>query len=220
MKNIILIRHGESLGQVAKARGRSRKHPDLLDCFITQKGIGQASQLKDSIQNIDLVCTSPLTRAITTCALAFGNIADQELEEEGATITTPFICHPDLAEVGSSIPENMGRPIKKVLKDIKRTLPYCEEISCLDKIDFSLLPKSWPDIGKPKSLTNHSLMNFLEWLNSRPETNIVVVCHYNVIIRLLNRAVNFVENCSPILCTMNEDDLTLHLVQTKNVNFN
>jgi len=219
MKNIVLIRHGQSLGQSASSRGQSRKHPDLIDCFLSDKGIYQAIELSHNLPNLhhggepmtfDLVCTSPLTRAVATCVLGLGHIPAQQLEAVDGIVTTQFICHPDLAEIGGSIPENEGRAINTVLRDVRHKLKHYTDTSCLDIIDVSLLPPSWPNITKSKA--KNSVMNFIEWLHGRPEENIAIVCHFNVINKLLRTRGYNVENCVPITCVMNEGDLeSLHL---------
>lgn len=223
MKNIVLIRHGQSLGQSASSRGQSRKHPDLIDCFLSDKGIYQAIDLSNNLTNLhgepmkfDLVCTSPLTRAVATCVLGLGHIPAQQLEEDGI-VTTQFICHPDLAEIGGSIPENKGRAINTVLRDVRHKLKHHVDTSCLNRIDFSLLPPSWPKITKSKA--KNSVMNFIEWLHSRPEENIAIVCHFNVINKLLRNTIYNVENCVLIACVMNEGDLeSLHLPENTATN--
>ena len=158
------------------------------------------------------MCTSPLTRAVATCVLALGHIPAREGEATTLTTavaTTPFICHPDLAEVGSSIPENRGRPITTVLREVRNSLKHHGEVSCLNRIDFSLLPPSWPDTTASASAPKNkpSVRIFLQWLHDRPETNIAVVCHHNVIQNLLHDR-RRVPNCVPITCVMNEGDPT------------
>jgi len=224
MKHIVLIRHGESRGQTARSRGQSRKDPDLTDCFLSDKGIYQAINLTHNLPSIhgepikfDLVCTSPLTRAIATCVLGLGFIPEEELKEN--IITTPFICHPNLAEIGG-IPENKGRPINKVYREIRSELKNYRDVSCLnpclDRIDFSLLPPSWPELDGNHSKKKRHVTAFLEWLYDRPEKNIAVVCHHNVIHHLLCYAIDHVPNCIPVICVMNEGDLeSLHLQEKK-----
>ena len=52
-KTIIFIRHGESLGQTARARGLSRKDSSLLDADLSPKGQRQAKDLKIKSTNIN-----------------------------------------------------------------------------------------------------------------------------------------------------------------------
>lgn len=230
MKNIIIIRHGESLGQTASQRGISRKDPQLEDCFLSRKGISEASQLQITLSDpsfmkekmsmsepIELVCTSPLTRALATTILGLGHIKlDKESKngtDDGKLVDTPFICHPDLAEIGS-IPENRGRPLKQVCQDLQSQLQphnYDADIArVIGSIDFSLVPPSWPDVDK--SQVHATAGTFLDWLHRRPETNIAVVCHFNVIRKLLRGAIRDVPNAWPIACVSHDGDTeSLHL---------
>jgi len=203
MKNIVLIRHGQSLGQTAHTRGIDRKNDNrLVDCFLTQKGMNQAHELRKEINDLhnifkfELVVTSPLTRAVATCLLCFGHLSTEFNVNDGV----PFICHPDLAETGGKIPENRGRDVKDILKDLDK------HFIATKPIDFSLLPSSWPDA------VGGSVSYFMEWLAQRPEKNIAVVCHHNVIKSLLGNSITTVPNCVPIHCVMVDGDFrSLHL---------
>jgi hypothetical protein len=154
MKNVVLIRHGESLGQIARERGVSRKHPSLEDCLLGSKGVREASQLRsnDVINQykFDLVCTSPLSRALATCVLALGHIQITERENQDnidlqksnntrttspATSTTPFLARSDICEFGKGIPENRGRPLDILVSSPSYT-------KCIDEIDFSMIGPS------------------------------------------------------------------------------
>mmetsp|Transcript_15951 Transcript_15951/g.20247 ORF Transcript_15951/g.20247 Transcript_15951/m.20247 type:complete len:251 (+) Transcript_15951:75-827(+) len=215
MKNIVLIRHGESLGQTARARGVSRQRDDsLTDCFLSQKGIQQAYDLRGEISDLhneykfELICMSPLTRAVATCVLGLGHLSEQRAaeEQEGQGEAVPFLCHPDLAETGGRIPENQGRPIKKVVKDIEQKLcHFPSTYEAVNDIDFSLLPSSWPR-------HQGEVAYFMEWLGTRMETSIAIVCHHNVIQALLGYACERIPNCVPLQCIMIDGDFrSLHL---------
>jgi len=243
MKNIVLIRHGESLGQTARHRGLNRSDPSLVDCFLTNKGIQQASQLRCdptlTQYNFDLVCTSPLTRALSTCILALGHIIEGSNNDEGALpasanstdreenpaqnkhfssgtciqpnrVRPPFIARADICEFGGKIPENHGRPVHKVVKDLEEKLasrlsspPSAE---CLNYIDFSMLPSCWPKTDNEQNDRKHSgIERFLSWLAGRPEETVAVVCHYNVIKWMLRNTISHVSNCTPIECVLTDD---------------
>lgn len=72
-KTLYLIRHAESEGQAAGRRGLDRQHdPRLRDCPLTDLGVTQAATNiestlgPDGMAQIELVVTSPLTRALQT----------------------------------------------------------------------------------------------------------------------------------------------------------
>lgn len=212
MKNIVLIRHGQSRGQVAHRKGMSREDLSLIDCFLTRKGVYQAQNLQSdvSLYNFDLVCTSPLTRAIATCVLGMGHITENEMKRSANGIpVTPFVAHPSISEAGTGIPENHGREIKLVKKDLKRRLSSISPSSsiCIDHIDFSLMPKSWPLIDDSiQSGKELQLELFLKWLRTeRKEQTIAIVCHYNIILWLLDDSIDHVPNCMLIDCILLED---------------
>ena len=189
-KTIILIRHGKSLGQTAKQRGISRKDSSLLDADLSQEGQLQAIDLEKYpliqkyIHDIDLVIVSPLTRALRTATLGFNHLNDK----------VPFICYPGLKEKNSNpkkvIPENIARPIKKIVEENKKLL---------QRVNFDLIPENWPS-----EFYSHTLDHLNHWLLARPETTIVVVCHYNIIKTLVPHYDQIISNCTPILCSLDE----------------
>eukprot|EP00591_Stephanopyxis_turris_P006507 CAMPEP_0195507040 /NCGR_PEP_ID=MMETSP0794_2-20130614/567_1 /TAXON_ID=515487 /ORGANISM="Stephanopyxis turris, Strain CCMP 815" /LENGTH=216 /DNA_ID=CAMNT_0040633577 /DNA_START=38 /DNA_END=688 /DNA_ORIENTATION=- len=209
VKEVLLIRHGESQGQTAKSRGLSRKDPILTDCGLSRKGEKQAISLQSQLQHqeFDLICTSPLTRAMTTCVLGLGKHAQRGI---------PFVCHPDLAEIGGSIPENIARPVKNVVRDVKR---LTGRHAVVDAIDFSNIPAHWPNESN-ESFPLSNGESFKDWLFRRPERRVAVVCHHNVITRKLLPLAPFpVKNCAPILCVMLED-ASLQLASERSLNIN
>jgi len=209
MKNIVLIRHGQSLGQTASHQGVSREDSSFTDCFLTSKGVKEAIQLRSNrILNqyeFDLVCTSPLSRAVSTCVLALGGIIEKEIREKGVA-STPFIANADISEAGKGVPENKGRDVQVLLEDLTtKLLVVSPSTVCLDHIDFSMLPESWPDIEDDKSVKKQKLEKFLKWIANREEETIAVVCHYNVIRWMLNNSIYKVPNCVPIECVLTDD---------------
>lgn len=217
MKNIILIRHGQSLGQTSSKRGLSRKDPSLQDCFLSNKGVNEAFQLRNhpilQQYDFDLVCTSPLSRALSTCLLSLGHLVERELEESG-NACTPFIVHPYISEAGKGIPENQGRRISVLKKDLKERLGHVTTSvdDIVEHFDFSMLPDSWPEVERhdEKVAKKDHLESFLRWiLVERPERNVVVVCHYNIIKWILRNRIDKVPNCVPIECILDEDGLFL-----------
>ena len=249
MKNIVLIRHGESLGQTARKRGMSRSDPSLQDCFLSSRGVREAQQLRsnDILQqySFDLVCVSPLIRALSTSILGLGHIIEQEEQDKEdidqrqhqrhSNTRIPFIARADICEFGGSIPENHGTPLRKLIKSVKEklsTLSGPSSVDCLHHIDFSMLPLSWPDTntntntktnidgkrngkrkdkgkgnrnGKGKGNHKQGIESFMSWLSERPEENIAIVCHYNVIRWMLQNVIHHVPNCKPIECILTDE---------------
>jgi len=188
-KHVVLVRHGESDGQTAKSRGLLRSHESLLDCGLTRKGWTQAYTLSKSWSQhsaedapIELVVCSSLTRAIQTACIA----------TEG--FDCPIVSHPGCAELGGgkSIPENRSRPVRELRRDDALT-----SIPRFAEVDFSL--------AEGESGSEENLSSFLEWLRCRPEAEVFVVCHHNVILKLLNMfklrgSLHKVANCVPMHC--------------------
>jgi broad specificity phosphatase PhoE len=121
MKNVILIRHGQSLGQTARDNGIRRKDESLVDCFLSNRGVHEAHELRSNgtllRYNFDLVCTSPLSRAVATCVLALGHITEHEIGNSADGVpTTPFLAHSCISKAGKGIPENTGREIPVLRK--------------------------------------------------------------------------------------------------------
>lgn len=247
MKHVILIRHGQSLAQQAakhhqnssgksKSRYSRKNDPGLQDCFLSHKGVQQAIDLsRNEIllkYHFDLICTSPLTRAIaTTClwqmySLNHPRHHDQQQAGAGSLVVpssaapntaaaavtpVPIVVRAEISEAGSKLPENQGRRVHVIVKDLKEKLSsYSTNTTTLapsflldeDWIDFSMLPDSWPNVD-----CGHGgmLESFTRWLNSRQEMNVAVVCHCNVIRWLLRNAIDRVPNCEPIECILTND---------------
>ena len=179
-KVVYLIRHGESLGQVA---GRASRETDatLTDCGLTERGQRQAANIRRHLigaasadeQQIQLVVSSPLTRALQTACLAFGAPED----------TVPILCHYHLREMGSMIPENRPRPVEHVLRDLQGQWGVPETV--LQRLDTaSLQPAFWPrhHDTPPNVVRRDRIRQVFQWLAvSRDETCIAIICHYHVI---------------------------------------
>jgi broad specificity phosphatase PhoE len=70
---IVCIRHGQSTFNAAHRHGGG--DPGLLDARLTELGHAQARAARDRLRSVpfDLVVVSPLTRAIETAAILFGD---------------------------------------------------------------------------------------------------------------------------------------------------
>lgn len=171
-KRVYLVRHGQSQGQTAKTNGLDRKKdPKLLDCGITAKGESEALGVRkilgeDNYQSIELVVSSPLTRALQTSLLAF---QDKNI-----------ILNFNLREIGSKVPENCPRDTETVIRDLKHFLAGRDQNLLLDI--SSMRPNDWPRDYTPNVTKKDRVRQALKWLyDDRDESVIAVVCHYNVI---------------------------------------
>ena len=157
--------------------GRNARQTDatLTDCGLTLEGETQAKGIRqllggdDAVRAIQLVVSSPLTRALHTACLAFPD-------------APTLLCHYHLREIGSMIPENIPRPVHQVLQDLQLAgVPA----SVLAKIDTTTLqPDDWPrhHDTPPNVVRRDRIRQVLQWLAvTREETVIAVVCHYHVI---------------------------------------
>jgi broad specificity phosphatase PhoE len=201
-KTVYLIRHGQSCGQIAKQLGMDRKSdPRLLDCGLTQKGEQEATQIprllgQTALDSIQLVVSSPLTRALLTSIIAFPS--------------KNIIVHFDLREVGSKVPENTPRSMNKVLRDASHLMTSRDEGLLLDVT--TLQPTDWPRDYRPMVIMMERIRQSFLWLyNERDESVIAVVCHYNVIrSAVIGRADLRPSNAIPIRCTLfSNGDLVL-----------
>ncbi|GMH63558.1 hypothetical protein TrRE_jg8910, partial [Triparma retinervis] len=179
-----LIRHGESLGQAAKSLGLDRKRsPALTDAGLTVKGQRQASQIAGIMGGpeaamVDLVVTSPLTRAMHTALLGFG-----EIEE------APVIVDYDIREIGSRLPENVGRDVRAVLRDLRAGEGF------LGRLDYETRkPEGWPGEGGEgegkREGRAERVRGVMRDIAGMEEISVVaVVCHHNVIQSILGPGV-------------------------------
>jgi broad specificity phosphatase PhoE len=203
-KTVYLIRHGQSQGQMAKKKGLDRKRdPSLVDCGLTKSGIQQAHDIALLLQQmsggvvprIDLVVSSPLTRALQTAILGF----------QDYPMSPPFLIHYGLREVGSLLPENVPRgPINTVMRYIQEQHGLTDGL----RIDSSSLrPPNWPreDVDSQHISKADRIPQIIRWIaTERPEQHIAVVCHYNVIRAALGSDAR-PKNAVPIRCQLHPD---------------
>jgi len=171
------------------------------------KGLSDAANLEKQftvkeLREIQLVVSSPLTRAFHTALVGFP--------------TKDIMVNFDLREIGLKAPENTPRAINEVVRDLEDVL------SCRDKsllCDFvSLQPKEWPRDYSPRVIQIDRIQRVFKWLyETRQESVIAVVCHYNVI----RSAVTDCDqvrpmNAVPIRCTLySNGDLVVDASKTK-----
>lgn len=211
-KRIFLIRHGESMGQAAKSLGWNRQTDRrLIDCGLTAKGTSQAYGIRkllssQDLQSIELVVSSPLTRALHTALLAF---SDKNI-----------LVGYDLREIGSKVPENTPRKIKEVLQD-SADLLSSRDSATMD-VD-TLQPPDWPRDYSPAVVKKDRLRKFFHYLyHSRSETTMAVVCHYNVIRSVVSDGGASLRpaNAIPIECRLHSNGDVEMVVSPTSATFN
>ena len=160
---IVCIRHGESTFNAAhRATGRDPGH---LDARLTERGQAQAEAARERIAAIpfELVVTSPLTRAIQTSAILFG---EHPAEPRVLVEVLHRECQESSCDVG------------RAASEIAREFPH---------LDVGHLPEVWWHaeegcaVGaypvEPRHLFDRRVAEFREWLRRRPERTIAVVGH-------------------------------------------
>ena len=178
---IVCIRHGQSTFNAAHKLGGG--DPGLLDARLTELGQAQARAARDKLRTIpfDLVVVSPLTRAIETAAILFGE-------------------HPSRPHV---LVEVLHRECQESSCDVGRA---ASEIAAeFPHLDVGHLPEIWwhaepgCEVGgypvEPRPLFDARVAAFRNWLRARPERTIAVVGHGTFFYHLTG---TFLENCGTI----------------------
>ena len=160
---IVCIRHGESTFNAHhRATGRDPGH---LDARLTPRGQAQARAARDALRAIpfELVVVSPLTRAIETSALLFG---DHPATPKFLVEVLHRECQESSCDVG------------RAASEIAAEFPH---------LDVGHLPEIWwhaeagCDAGgypvEPRGLFDRRVAAFRDWLAARPERTIAVVGH-------------------------------------------
>ena len=159
---IVCLRHGESTFNAAhRATGQDPGHRDAR---LTERGQGQARAARERLAAVpfELVVTSPLTRAIETSAIVFG-------EHPAAPRVLVEVLHRECQESSCDV----GR----ATSEIAREFPH---------LDVGHLPEIWwhaedEPVGEypvePRHLFDRRVLEFREWLRRRPERTIAVVGH-------------------------------------------
>ncbi|MHC2105956.1 MULTISPECIES: histidine phosphatase family protein [unclassified Methylobacterium] len=178
---IVCIRHGESTFNAAHRHGGG--DPGLLDARLTPRGQAQARDARERLKDIpfELVVISPLTRAIETAAILFGEHPNQ-----------PRV----LVEVLHRECQESSCDVGRAASEIAAEFPH---------LDVGHLPEVWwhaepgCEVGgypvEPRHLFDARVAGFREWLRGRPETTIAVVGHGTFFYHLTG---TFLENCASI----------------------
>eukprot|EP00039_Didymoeca_costata_P033224 m.41377 g.41377 ORF g.41377 m.41377 type:complete len:279 (-) comp9759_c0_seq1:51-887(-) len=190
-KTIYFVRHGQATHNVRAEplRESGCSHEDFMkqmqeddevDARLTEQGKAQAIEAAKSVsaqqahRTVDLVVSSPLTRALHTADLVF----PKQLLKEHRKKDIPRVALEDFREINGLLlnGKRSGKP------HLKQAFPHW---------DFSLVEhdddKTWTaeQLEEMKSVAERA-HNCLHWLLSRPEQHIAVVTHGGFLHAMLN----------------------------------
>lgn len=165
-KVVHFVRHGQAThnvrAEVRRSEGCSMeeflatmKEDDQLDADLTEIGRAQARARARPWEGVELVVCSPLSRAIETATLVFGD-------------RLPFVAYEGLREWNGLLINGQRRPTAQL-------------VSRFAHVDFSLIPptdETWSaEALEPADAVASRGLAFLEWLACREEGQIAVVAH-------------------------------------------
>ncbi|CAI7662638.1 unnamed protein product [Penicillium palitans] len=156
-----LIRHAQGYHNL------SPEYWNLVDPILTEKGKRQCLELSDSFSPksaVDLVCTSPMRRAIYTGLEAFGSVLQ---EWEGRRL----IALPDLQEL-SNFACDVGTNVVDLQKEMNEG-NLAVDLSFVEEGWTSKTGRYEPTRGRIEARARDTRL----WLQARPEKEIVVVSH-------------------------------------------
>lgn len=175
-KTIHLIRHAQSRHNArvleVPEENMARMDPALRDAPLTELGFQQAQRLAEeltALREIELVVTSPLTRAIQTTLAAFGNHPAPRIVEHLHREHQDSFC-----DIGRSPAE------------LKAEFPMLH-FDHLDDPWWQVAPEhEGPYLRETMASLEIRVATFSNWLAARPEQTIAVVGH-GTFLRTLTR---------------------------------
>lgn len=167
-KSIHLIRHGQSAFNIA-FDSLKRIDPMIFDAPLTPTGLEQAQGLRWEVQSlgVELIVTSPLTRAIQTTLNAFGPdhapirvecLHRERLEHSGDVGRSPSLLRTDFPHLAF---DHLDDPWWHCDRTNPQAIVVESEETLLGRVE-----------------------NFRTWLKARPEKTIAVVGHGTFLNRL------------------------------------
>lgn len=160
---IHFVRHGEGYHQLPRDDDPTREHTEIRDASLTEKGIQEAKNFYKFFtlhDELDLICASPLRRAIQTAQYCFKPCLDKGMR---------ILAIADAQEASADLSDT-GSPIEM----LQSAFPA-------EVVDLRLLKDGWwkkDGDNTPDDKHCHARAEKLRrYLKKRPEQNIVLVGH-------------------------------------------
>ncbi|KAG8472507.1 hypothetical protein CXB51_035330 [Gossypium anomalum] len=197
-KSLHLVRHGQALHNVeADKNPEALLSPNLFDAQLTPLGLKQVAKLRNEVHasglfnRIELVVTSPLSRAMETASGCFGREGENAVSSSTPKIMAVELCRDRLGV----------RPcdMRRKISDCRSRFPWID-FSMMDVEDDNL----WnPELRESEEELAKRVTKLLNWVWKRPEKEIVVVSHglvlQHILINLLANS-DFNPTLTPALC--------------------
>lgn len=190
-KRIVLVRHGISQMNIALCAqpwgSRGFVDPAIYDAPLTEKGMEQAARTE--APEVELVVSSPLTRALQTAKRVFG---EARLGPEKA-LMLPLAAErvylsSDVGTARSQLEGDWGHLFSLAFVDNEEWWYDGPQ----DDYDEWRPPGTYLCPGEPQAAFIERMHRLLAWLDQRAESTIALVCHWGVIHALTGQ--DF-ENC-------------------------
>ncbi|CAN8311871.1 unnamed protein product [Cochlearia groenlandica] len=180
-KIIHLVRHGLAQHNVDGDIDRNALlSPHLFDAKLTNHGHQQVKNLREQVvskgilNRVELVVTSPLTRAMQTAVGVFGN---EDKQPNGSIISPPILALDVARDRNGLRPADNRRKVS----EYKTLFPT---------IDFSQMESEedilWnPHVRESEEEMSARGLEFMTWLWKRPEKEVAIVSHGIVLQHML-----------------------------------
>ena len=214
-KTICFIRHGVT--EMNEFLGSSHygspgfKDPGLWDTRLTARGIAQAEVLNRRLHShasawaqtnkeIELIVSSPLSRALHTATLAFAGEPLSRIPRcINADVRERMWLSSDVGSPAGDLAEAWGKE-NWDCSALENTWWYTDESWRSGGVDWRK-PGQYVHVGEPEQPFKQRLENFKAWLLARPELCIAVVAHWGSIYGLTGKSL---ENCEMLRISLSE----------------
>ena len=213
-KRLLLLRHGQALhnprAEAAREAGCSfdeflnlMEEDDAYDADLTPLGENQAHSAgmngnigrnKLALTNVEMVVSSPLSRALRTADLVHPpeTVVNSNASSSSSSSSPRRVCIEHFREINGKLSNAQRRP----RSELETLFPHW---------NFSLIPssdESWTEELEPRHECSERGYQGLLWVMQQKEDNILLVCHGGLLNYLMNDHPRVVlvdgrdENCS------------------------